>query len=222
MMEWIPADWREALGDRLAAMDLEALSQFVAVERTIDEVFPPEGRIFEALRLTPFDAVRAVIIGQDPYHEPGQAHGLAFSSQGDRPPRSLQNILKELRDDCGYGWAPDGSLQAWAAHGVLLLNTVLTVRRGKPNSHAGHGWEQVTSAIVDTVATKPGPIVFMLWGKMAQTKGRLIDRERHVVIECSHPSPFSARLGFLGKKPFSRANEALAKLDQAPIDWRLE
>lgn len=156
VLESIPADWLDALSDRLRSVDLEALDRFVAEERQRYDVYPPAGKEFEALRLTPFAEVLAVIIGQDPYHQPGQAHGLAFSTLGNKRPPSLNNILKELRIDCGFEMPEGGSLEPWAKHGVLLLNTVLTVRRGKANSHAGQGWEQFTNAVVDAVGCKPG------------------------------------------------------------------
>jgi len=221
VIESIPRGWREALGDRLRSLDLGVPKKYVADERQRHEVYPPAGKEFEALRLTPFESVRAVILGQDPYHEPGQAHGLAFSTVREKLPPSLNNILKELHSDCGYAITSGGSLEPWAKHGVLLLNTVLTVRRGKANSHAGHGWEQFTSAVVDAVAAKPGPIVFLLWGDQAQSKGRAIDRERHVVIEGPHPSPLSAWRGFSGSKPFSKANAELMRRGAEPIDWSL-
>jgi uracil-DNA glycosylase len=221
MIETLPDDWRRALTNRLEGVDLDALDQFVAEERQKGEVYPKAGCEFEALRLTPFGKVRAVILGQDPFHGPGQAHGLAFSTLGKKRPPSLNNILKELHSDCGFDAPEGGSLVPWAQHGVLLLNTVLTVRRGHAGSHAGHGWEQFTSAVVDAVAAKPGPIALLLWGDPAKTKGRLIDRDRHVVIECPHPSPLSAWRGFSGGKPFSRANVALQARGAEPINWSL-
>jgi uracil-DNA glycosylase len=218
----LSADWREVLGDWLATHDLKTIERFVAAERKAGEVYPPDEQVFAALRRTPFTRVRAVIMGQDPYPRRGQAHGLAFSTADGSVPPSLRNILAELREDCGYEMPSGGSLKPWAKHGVLLLNTVLTVRAGQRNTHAGHGWEQFTGAIVAAVATKHHPVVFLLWGKQAQAKGCLINRHRHIVIECPHPSPLSARLGFLGSKPFSRANAELAKRGEPPIDWRLD
>ncbi|MFI5259762.1 MAG: uracil-DNA glycosylase [Candidatus Limnocylindrales bacterium] len=222
MIESIPADWREALGDWLLAHDLRMTERFVAAERKAGEVYPPDEQVFEALRRTPFKRVRAVILGQDPYPRRGRAHGLAFSTADGSLPPSLRNILAELREDRGYQMPSGGSLKPWAKHGVLLLNSVLTVQQGARNSHAGHGWEQPTGAIVDAVAAKHHPIVFLLWGNQAKARGYLINRRRHVVIECSHPSPLSARLGFLGSKPFSRANAELTKRGEPPIDWRLD
>jgi uracil-DNA glycosylase len=222
VIEQIPESWREELLARLTPADLEIIDQFVETRRKAGvEIHPPAGQEFAAFQLTPFDSVRAVIVGQDPYHEPGQAHGLAFSTLGDRLPLSLQNILTELCADCRYELPESGSLEPWARHGVLLLNTLLTVRRGAANSHAGHGWEKFTGAVVDAVSAKPGPIVFLLWGKKAQTQGRQIDRRRHIVIESAHPSPLSARRGFFGSGPFSRANAELLERHRPPIDWAL-
>ena len=231
MKDRLPADWVEALGDRLASFDLDAIAAFVDAERTAaaarsaagepDGVYPPEGSVFRALELTPFDSVRAVILGQDPYHEPGQAEGLCFSVAHGKWPPSLRNIVAELCADSGSAPPTSGSLEPWARHGVLLLNTVLTVRRGAANSHAGHGWEQLTSAVVDAVACRQEPAAFLLWGRPAQVKGALIDRDRHVVVESAHPSPLSAYRGFLGSRPFSRANEGLRARGVDPIDWRL-
>jgi len=221
VIERLPDEWQLALRARLASLDLDALDGFVTEQRQKHDVYPPAGKEFEALKLTPFASVRAVILGQDPYHEPGQAHGLAFSSLETKRPPSLNNILKELHSDCGYGIPSGGSLQSWARNGVLLLNTVLTVRRGKANSHAGHGWEQFTSAVVDAVAAKPGPVVFLLWGQSAQRKRRMIDLGRQIVIESPHPSPRSAWLGFHDSKPFSKANAELTRRGAKPIDWSL-
>ena len=223
MKDRLPVDWLEALGDRLTSFDLGEIESFVDAERSAGEVYPPEGSVFRAFELTPFAAVRAVILGQDPYHEPGQAEGLAFSvAQGDLP-RSLKNIFRELQDDLHCPQPTSGSLRPWARHGVLLLNTVLTVRRGShsANSHAGHGWEQLTSAVVDAVATRVEPVALLLWGRPAQTKGALIDARRHVVVPSAHPSPLSARRGFLGSKPFSRANDGLRERNAPQIDWCL-
>jgi uracil-DNA glycosylase len=222
VIESIPSDWRVASGDRLESVDFVAVDRFVAEERRHHEVYPPAGKEFEALRLTPFASVRAVILGQDPYHEPGQAHGLAFSTLATNRPLSLQNILKEWHEDCGYEIPEDGSLEAWARHGVLLLNTALTVRCGKANSHA-RMWQPFSTAIVDAVAAKPERIAFLLWGAAAIRTGRSIDGRRNVVIESSHPSPLSANRpcgdapAFFGRRPFSFANAGLAK----PIDWSL-
>ncbi len=221
MKDRLPPDWVEALGDRLASFDLDAIAAFVDAERSVGDVYPPEGQVFRALELTPFASVRAVILGQDPYHEPGQAEGLAFSVHQGKWPPSLRNIVTELCADTGCAQPATGSLEPWARHGVLLLNTVLTVRRGHAFSHAGHGWEQLTSAIVDTVACREEPAAFLLWGRPAQVKGALIDHDRHVVVESAHPSPLSAYRGFLGSRPFSRANAGLRDRGAPEVDWSL-
>ncbi len=235
MKDRLPGDWVQALGDRLASFDLESIAAFVDAERSAaaartaagesDDVYPPEGQVFRALELTPFASVRAVILGQDPYHEPGQAEGLAFSVAPSVPrnkwPPSLRNIVAELCADTGATPPASGSLEPWARHGVLLLNTVLTVRRGAAFSHAGHGWEQLTSAIVDAVACREEPAAFLLWGGPAKVKGALIDRKRHVVVESAHPSPLSAYRGFLGAHPFTRANAGLCDRHTREVDWRL-
>jgi uracil-DNA glycosylase len=198
------------------------LETFIADERAAHDVYPPADDVFAALRLTPLAAVRAVIIGQDPYHGAGQAHGLAFSvPAGIARPPSLRNILAELGRDLKQPAADSGSLIPWAEHGVLLLNTVLTVRAGKPNSHACRGWEQLTGAIVQAVNATPGPIVFLLWGARARRQGLSIDRRRHVVIEAAHPSPLSAHRGFIGSAPFEKASDELARRGQPAINWDL-
>jgi uracil-DNA glycosylase len=221
----IPADWREALTETTNAPSFAQLAAEIAGQRATETpVYPPERLTFEALRLTPLDSVRAVILGQDPYHGPGQANGLAFSVPADiTPPPSLRNVLAEWESDIGLGPAPTGSLEPWARHGVLLLNTVMTVRQGCANSHRRMGWEDFTDAIIRVVAARPDPIAFLLWGRPAQQKRSLID-ERHVVIESGHPSPLSATRGatpFRGSKPFSNANARLAELVLQPIDWSL-
>jgi uracil-DNA glycosylase len=226
LIERIPADWQVALAPAIEAPSFRQLAEFVASERarTDTVVYPPESDVFNALRLTPPASVRAVILGQDPYHDEGQAHGLAFSvPTGTKPPPSLRNILAEWQADTGLGPAQNGSLEPWACHGVLLLNTVLTVRRKSANSHHGMGWEDFTDAIIRAVASRPDPIAFLLWGRAAQKKRPGI-AERHVVIESSHPSGLSANRGatpFIGSKPFSRASRHLEALDGAAIDWRL-
>jgi uracil-DNA glycosylase len=202
-----------------------SLEAYVARERAEHEVYPAAEDVFAALRLTPYASVRAVIIGQDPYHGPCQAHGLAFSvPSGIPPPPSLRNILKELERDPGRPMPGGGSLVPWAQRGVLLLNTVLTVRGGEPRSHAHHGWERLTGAIIRAVNAKPGPIVFLLWGARARAQCRSVDGQRHVVIESAHPSPLSAPRGlkpFIGSAPFLHANEELARRGQPVIDWDL-
>jgi uracil-DNA glycosylase len=218
----IPDDWRSLLAPVLEQPAIRNLFAFVAEERQTNTVYPPEDMMYAALRATPVDAVRVVIIGQDPYHGPGQAHGLAFSvPHGVKPPPSLRNILSELRSDVGCPPTRDGDLTGWAVQGVLLLNRVLTVRDGEPGSHAGRGWELITEAIVRVINDRPTPVVFVLWGRPAQSVRPIIDETRHVVIESVHPSPLSAKRGFFGSRPFSQINAALGKMGQPPIDWCL-
>jgi uracil-DNA glycosylase len=225
VLESIPPDWRSVLAETLADPKMLELEDYVARQRAEYDVYPAAEDVFAALRLTRYASVRAVIIGQDPYHGPCQAHGLAFSVPlGVRPPPSLRNILVELGRDLGRPMPAGGSLVPWAQHGVLLLNTVLTVRAGEAGSHADHGWEQLTAGIVRAVDEKPGPIVFLLWGARARAQGRSIDRLRHVVIDSAHPSPQSGRRGlipFIDRAPFRRANEELAKRGEPAIDWDL-
>jgi uracil-DNA glycosylase len=218
----IPGGWRAALAEELEQPYTAELAAFVAAERAAHTVYPPEGEEFTALELTPHEQVRAVILGQDPYHGPGQAHGLAFSVRRGVPvPPSLVNIYKELRADVGLEPPRHGHLAEWAREGVLLLNTVLTVRAGEANSHKGRGWERLTDAIIRAVSARALPAVFILWGAPAQKKAALVDEGRHGVLRSVHPSPLSARNGFFGSRPFSRANEALRERGQAEIDWRL-
>jgi len=210
------------VGDELAKPYFGDLQQFLENERTKHTVFPPVDRVFEALELTPFDAVRVVVLGQDPYHDDGQAHGLAFSVlTGVKLPASLRNIFKELHDDLGGPLAKHGCLIPWAKQGVLMLNTVLTVRAHQAHSHRGKGWELFTDAVIAALSKRTDPIVFVLWGKPAQGKKILIDLQRHHVLESAHPSPLSAHRGFFGSRPFSKINDALRAWGQAEIDWRL-
>ena len=219
----LPESWRPALDPVLATPPLRALGGWLRAEEAAGKtIFPPRGARLAALELTPLDAVRVVILGQDPYHGPGQAHGLAFSVlPGVKVPPSLANIYKELRDDLGLPVPRHGHLDAWARQGVLLLNTVLTVQAGASNSHAGRGWERLTDAIVREVSRSSPRCVFILWGKPAQEKKKLVDQARHLVLEAPHPSPLSAHRGFFGSRPFSKTNAWLAKHGLAPIDWRL-
>jgi uracil-DNA glycosylase len=222
MKEQLPADWSEVLGDALAAPSFQELERFVAEERQRHTIYPSEEDLFSAFRLTPYARVRVLLLGQDPYHGPGQAHGLAFSVRpGVASPPSLVNMFKELHGDVGAPMPGDGSLVPWAKRGVLLLNAVLTVRRGQPNSHAGHGWEDFTDAVIRAVNAKPEPVVFLLWGRYAQKKEKLIDGKRHGVLKGVHPSPLSAGQGFFGSRPFSATNAALQARGREPIDWTL-
>jgi uracil-DNA glycosylase len=198
------------------------LMEFLDEERAKYEVYPPEKDVFNALELTPYEDVNAVILGQDPYHDEGQAHGLAFSVRpGVRPPPSLMNMFRELHDDLGVPVPKTGYLAPWAEQGLLLLNTVLTVRAHQAASHRGKGWEKFTDEVIRKVSAKKDPVVFVLWGSHAQKKLKIIDAERHTVIKGVHPSPLSAKSGFFGSKPFSQINAALKKNGKPEIDWRL-
>lgn len=195
---------------------------FVNKERSEHVVYPPHEEVFAALHLTSFTDTRVVILGQDPYHGPKQAHGLCFSVRHGVPiPPSLRNIHQELHDDIGIHIPEHGSLEKWAANGVLLLNTTLTVRAHAAASHQGHGWERFTDRIIEVVNEKSSTIVFILWGAAARKKKSMIDTDRHTVIESAHPSPLSARNGFFGSRPFSKANEALARNGLPSVDWSL-
>ncbi len=226
LTDQIPDGWRAALAGAVAEPSFRRLDDFLETERarTDTAIYPPPPDVFAALRLTPLASVRAVILGQDPYHGDGQAHGLAFSVPvGVAPPPSLRNILAEWESDLGLARPAGGSLERWARHGVLLLNAVMTVRQGKANSHKDEGWEPFTDAIIRVVAAKRSPVVFLLWGRTAQRKIELIDG-RHVVLESDHPSPLSANrppTPLLGSKPFSKSNARLEALGWDPIDWRL-
>ena len=215
-------DWNPVLRAQLAEPYWPQLQQFVAEERAKGPVYPPHPEVFAALHLTPYAEVKVVILGQDPYHGPGQAHGLCFSVRpGVPPPPSLRNIFTELHDDLGIDPPDHGCLDAWAAQGVLLLNATLTVRAHQAASHQGKGWETFTDAVLTAVNQKPERVVFILWGASARKKKALVDTSRHVVIESPHPSPLSAHNGFFGSRPFSRANAALQEAGRPPVDWRI-
>jgi uracil-DNA glycosylase len=218
----IPEGWRDALADEVHKPYFTELARFVAEERSKGDVFPPRDEVFSALRLTPYDQVNVVILGQDPYHDDGQAHGLAFSVRPPvPPPPSLMNMFKELQSDVGFRIPNNGSLVPWAEQGVLLLNAVLTVQAHSPNSHKNRGWETFTDAVLAKVAEKRDPVVFVLWGAYAQKKAKLVDNGRHVVHMAAHPSPLSARNGFFGTKPFSKINDALRRAGKPAVDWQL-
>lgn len=217
----LPASWQAALGSELDTPWFRDLQAFVAAERAAGQVFPPEDEVFAALALTPLDRVRVVLLGQDPYHDDGQAHGLCFSvRRGVEPPPSLVNIFKELESDLGIARPAHGCLDAWATQGVLLLNAVLTVRAHTPNSHKDRGWERFTDAVLRAINDRPEPAVFALWGAYAQKKARVVDTNKHVVLANAHPSPLSAKK-FFGTKPFTAINDALKRQGRAPIEWNL-
>jgi uracil-DNA glycosylase len=223
LLSQVPESWQPALAPAFHDPSAQALADFLDAERAGRAVFPPADEVFNALALTPLDRVSVVILGQDPYHDDGQAHGLAFSVRdGVKQPPSLVNIFKELESDLGIPRPRSGNLEGWARQGVLLLNTSLTVRAHEPASHKGRGWERVTDAIIGAVNQKPDRVVFVLWGAHAQKKLSLIDPARHTVLQSAHPSPLSAKNGFFGSKPFSKINAALVEAGKPPIDWRLD
>jgi uracil-DNA glycosylase len=218
----VAASWHPLLKAETEKPYFARLGEFLREERRAHTVYPPEDEVFAALALTPYEQVRVLILGQDPYHGPGQAHGLAFSVRpGVRPPPSLLNIFKELKAEQGCPVPNHGCLASWAAQGVLLLNAVLTVRAGRPNSHRGKGWETFTDAAIRAVSLKEHPVVFVLWGGYAAKKVGLIDTGRHAVLQSAHPSPLSARRGFFGSRPFTAANQVLEKAGLPPVDWCL-
>lgn len=219
----LPPSWRRVLGDELSEPYFQDLQKFLRDERHRHTVYPPAKDVFAAFELTPFDKVRVLLLGQDPYHGDGQAHGLCFSvRQGIKPPPSLANIFKELHEDLGCEILDHGCLESWARQGVLMLNTVLTVRAHQANSHRGKGWEMFTDAVIRKVNGKRAAVVFVLWGGPAQKKARLIDLNRHALVQAAHPSPLSARRGFFGSKPFSAVNRELKSRGQKAIGWRIE
>ena len=217
----LPASWQDALGDELRQPYFAELTEFVEKERANGPVYPPPSEVFAALDSTPFDRVKVLVLGQDPYHGEGQGHGLCFSVRpGVRTPPSLRNIFKEMHAELGTPVPDNGYLMPWAEQGVLLLNAVLTVRASEANSHKGKGWERFTDAVIRAVAERPDPAVFVLWGNYAQKKLPLIDAERHVVVKGAHPSPLSARK-FFGSRPFTQIDAAVAAQGHTPIDWRI-
>lgn len=215
--------WKAHIGDWLQRPDMRELSAFLRQRKTAGaRIYPPGPQIFAAFDATPFDDVKVVILGQDPYHGPGQAHGLCFSVLPGVPvPPSLLNIYKEINADLGIAPPDHGCLLPWARQGVLLLNAVLTVEEGKAGAHQGKGWEGFTDHAIETLAREREGLVFLLWGSYAQAKGKIIDTRRHRVLRAPHPSPLSAHRGFLGCGHFSATNQYLAQKGQAPIDWRL-
>lgn len=222
-MPSIPASWRKQVGGEVEKPYFRRLEEFVARERGEFEVYPAEADTFRALELTPPRKVNVLLLGQDPYPGPNQAHGLCFSVKPKvAVPASLRNIFKELKDDIhGFHIPNNGYLAAWAEQGILMLNTVLTVRAGVIGSHRGKGWETFTDAVIERVNAKKGTVVFVLWGRDAQGKAARIDESRHVIIRGAHPSPLSARHGFFGTRPFSAVNRALKEAGQPEIDWQI-
>ncbi|MBQ9885152.1 MAG: uracil-DNA glycosylase [Bacteroidaceae bacterium] len=216
----IEESWRQRLQTEFDKPYFEALTDFVRMEYQRGRCYPPGKLIFNAFNLCPFDQVKVVLIGQDPYHEPGQAMGLCFSVNDGIPfPPSLQNIFKEIHDDTGASVPASGNLTRWAQQGVMLLNATLTVREHQAGSHQGHGWETFTDAVIKVLAEQREHLVFILWGSYAQRKGAFIDRSRHLVLQSAHPSPLSAYRGFFGNKHFSQANEYLKAHGVEPIRW---
>jgi uracil-DNA glycosylase len=222
LIDQLPAAWRTALDPEFDQEYFKKLEAFLESERDQHTVFPPPSEVFHALEITPLEQVRVLIVGQDPYHDDGQAHGLAFSVRpGVRIPPSLINMYKELEADLGISRPKTGYLEPWAKQGVLLLNTSLTVRAHTAASHKGKGWEKFTDAVIRAVNAKPDCVIFVLWGGHAQKKLDLIDTTKHIVVKSAHPSPLSANNGFFGSKPFSKINTALKKAGFAEIDWRV-
>jgi uracil-DNA glycosylase len=221
MLKELAPTWQHDLAAELSKPYFRQLEEYIDAERLAHAVYPPEAEVFSALQLTPLDNVKVVLLGQDPYHGEGQAHGLCFSvGPGVKSPPSLVNIFKELQRDMGCPTPTSGCLVPWARQGVLLLNAVLTVRAGEANSHEGRGWEQFTDAVIHAVNERQRPVVFALWGRYAQKKGALVDASRHRVVRAAHPSPLSAAK-FFGSRPFSAINQALAELGTPPVDWHL-
>lgn len=222
-MDIINNDWLEAIGSEFDQPYYIELSRFIKSELSNHTIFPSEENIFNAFHYTPLHKVKVVIIGQDPYHNENQSHGLCFSVKPEVSiPPSLVNIYKELHDDLGCYIPNNGYLEKWARQGVLLLNTILTVRAHQPLSHKGMGWEKFTDAVIRTINVQDRPIVFILWGKPAQNKKSMLNNSRHLILEAPHPSPLSSFRGFFGSKPFSKTNEFLINNNLKPIDWQIE
>ena len=222
MKQLINNDWWPVLKPQFETANYQQLHNFLVDEYGHQQVYPEMHHIFEAFNWTPFSKVKVVILGQEPYHGPGKDHGCSFSVlPGVAVPPSLQNIYKELQADLGCPPVKHGYLRSWAEQGVLLLNSVLTVRAGQAYSHQGHGWEQLTDASIVALSERPTPVVFILWGRAARDKKRLIDLKRNFVVESAHPSPLSAYRGFFGSRPFSKTNQFLEMTGQAPINWQL-
>ncbi len=218
----IEESWKMVLKEEFQKLYFETLKTFLVEEKKSHTIYPSGANIFAAFEHTPFENVEVVILGQDPYHGAGQAHGLSFSVQDGVPhPPSLQNIFKELKDDLGCNIPKSGNLTAWAKQGVFLLNTVLTVRASEANSHRNQGWENFTDAVIKTLSTQKEHLVFILWGSPAGAKASLIDGKKHLILRAPHPSPLSSYRGFFGSKPFSKSNDYLVAKGKKPIDWCL-
>ena len=222
MIPALPSSWRSPLAAETDKPYFRRLDQFLEKEKRAATIYPPQREIFAALKHTPYKSVNVLLLGQDPYPGEGQAHGLCFSVRpGIKPPASLRNMFQELQTDVGFRIPNNGYLVPWAKQGILMLNAVLTVRAGEPNSHQGNGWEIFTDKIISRVNEKTEPVVFVLWGAYAQKKIGLIDTEKHPIIKSAHPSPLSARHGFFGSRPFSQINKALRAAKKPQIDWQL-
>jgi uracil-DNA glycosylase len=218
----IDDSWKAVLSDEFSKPYFSELRQFLQKEKASKTIFPPGPLIFNAFDSTPFDKVRVVILGQDPYHGAGQAHGLCFSVQhGVKPPPSLVNIYKELKSDVGFEIPSHGNLQKWTTQGVFLLNAILTVEANKPASHQKCGWQEFTNSVIEKLSKERTGLIFLLWGNFAQQKAVLIDDSKHTVLKAPHPSPFSAHTGFLGCKHFSKTNEILKQRGEVEIDWQV-
>lgn len=215
-------DWQKVVGEEFEKPYYKQLRAFLKEQYANETVYPAKENIWTAFEHTPYSEVKVVILGQDPYHGPNQAHGLSFSVLPGVPlPPSLRNMMKELKEDLGCAVPKDGTLTKWADQGVMMLNTVLTVRKGEANSHRNQGWETFTDAVIHKLSERTEPVIFVLWGKPAQQKKRLIDLERHSVIEAPHPSPLSANRGFFGSRPYSKVNSLLQERGEEPIDFCL-
>ena len=218
----LPESWQAVLADEFQKPYFKQLEAFVDQERQTQTIFPPEQDVFNAFVYTPYEKVNVLLLGQDPYHDDNQAHGLCFSVRpGIKPPPSLANMFKELKDDVGFRVPNHGYLVPWAEQGILMMNTVLTVRAHQANSHKGKGWETFTDEVIRKVSAKQEQVVFILWGAPAQKKISLIDTSRHKIVQSAHPSPLSARNGFFGSKPFSKTNEYLRAAGKPEITWQL-
>ena len=219
----IRQSWFELLKDEFDKEYYKKLTKFLTMEYQTHTIYPKPENVFNALNFVPYNEVKVVIIGQDPYHQPNQANGLCFSVQPEvEIPRSLKNIYKELHDDCGCYIPDNGDLTKWAKQGVLLLNSVLTVRQGQANSHQGMGWENIVSKVLELLNERDDPVIFLLWGNNAKALAKNIDTSKHFVLTAAHPSPLSASNGFFGCKHFSKTNEILQQLGKTPIDWQIE